>query len=265
MNPPGETLRVAIADDHELFRQGLRGMLEQAGIEVVGEAADGTEAAALALQLRPDVMVLDLNMPGTSGLQALRRIARGCPEVRTVVLTVSVADEDVLEALAGGACGYLLKDAHPRRLAEGIRQAAEGQALLSGEVARALAARVRADEEARAAAAAGAEDEGSSAAPAAMVSRAARARGGAPPVGGRGSAPAGSNPALAAPPAQPALTQREHDVLRLIVAGEDNVAIGRALSISPHTVKQHVTNIFEKLEVSSRVQAAVHAVRAGLA
>jgi DNA-binding NarL/FixJ family response regulator len=241
-------LRVAIADDHQLFRQGLRGMLEEAGMEVVGEASDGAEAAALAQELRPDVVVLDLNMPGTSGIQALRRIARNCPDVQTVVLTVSAAEDDVLEALAGGACGYLLKDAHPRRLAEAIRQAAEGQALLSHEVARALAERVRADAEARTADAHAAARAAARPAP----------PGGSRPAGKGGSAPAGFDPA------QSALTPRECDVLRLIVEGEDNVAIGEALSISRHTVKQHVTNIFEKLEVSSRVQAAVHAVRAGL-
>ncbi|HXB63865.1 MAG TPA: response regulator transcription factor [Solirubrobacteraceae bacterium] len=249
MNSGGETLRVAIADDHELFRQGLRGMLEEAGMEVVGEACDGTDAVALARELRPDVVVLDLNMPGTSGIQALRQIARNCPDVQTVVLTVSVAEDDVLEALAGGACGYLLKDTSPRRLAEGIRQAADGQALLSREVARALAERVRADAEVRTADAR------------AAAQAAARP---AAPGAGRSTAGGSTAPAGAGSHAQPALTQREREVLHLIVAGEDNVAIGKALSISPHTVKQHVTNIFEKLEVSSRVQAAVHAVRAGL-
>jgi two-component system nitrate/nitrite response regulator NarL len=218
-------------------------MLEDAGMEVVGEAADGADAAALVAKLQPEVAVLDLNMPGTSGLQALRRIARSNPDIQTVVLTVSADDGDVLEALAAGACGYLLKDTNVERLADGIRQAAAGHMVLSGEVAKALIARVRAEvrDGARTAqddSSAG-PDDGSAAGVAAAV---------ASEEAGEGSA----------------LTPREREVLRLIVAGADNVAIGRELSISPHTVKQYVTNIFEKLGVHSRVQAAVYAVRTGL-
>jgi two-component system nitrate/nitrite response regulator NarL len=231
-----DALRVVIADDHQLFREGLRGMLQDAGMEVVGEATDGAEAAALVKELRPEVAVLDLNMPGTSGLQALRRIARSNPDIQTVVLTVSAEDDDVVEALAAGACGYLLKDTHVDRLADGIRQAAAGHMVLSGEVASALIVRVRAEVDAHGGGA-GAERDGASGAETAVAE---------------------------AVEERPALTPREREVLRLIVEGADNVAIGKALSISPHTVKQYVTNIFEKLGVHSRVQAAVHAVRAGL-
>jgi DNA-binding NarL/FixJ family response regulator len=232
-------LRVVIADDHQLFREGLKGMLQDAGMEVVGEAADGADAAALVQKLEPEVAVLDLNMPGTSGLQALRRIARSNPDIQTVVLTVSAEDGDVVEALAAGACGYLLKDTHVDRLADGIRQAAAGHMVLSGEVSGALVARVRAEAEAQAPPAdAGSEGEGASVATASAAATASEEH--------------------------PALTPREQEVLQLIVGGSDNVAIGQALSISPHTVKQYVTNIFEKLGVHSRVQAAVHAVRAEL-
>lgn len=191
--------------------------------------------------------MLDLNMPGTSGLQALRRIARSNPDIQTVVLTVLAEDADVVEALAAGACGYLLKDTRADRLADGIRQAAAGNMVLSGEVAGALTARVRAQAQADARAApsdAGVGREGAG--------------------GGRESASAGGHAAAEAVEERPALTPREREVLRLIVEGADNVAIGSALSISPHTVKQYVTNIFEKLGVHSRVQAAVHAVRAQL-
>lgn len=233
-------LRVVIADDHQLFREGLKGMLQDAGMEIVGEAADGADAAALVAKLEPEVAVLDLNMPGTSGLQALRRIARSNPDIQTVVLTVSTDDDDVVEALAAGACGYLLKDTHVDRLADGIRQAAAGHMVLSGDVAGALVARVRAEADAQA----------------------PRADAGA---GFSGAGDSGKAATVETVEQRPALTQREQEVLRLIVEGADNVAIGRALSISPHTVKQYVTNIFEKLGVRSRVQAAVHAVRAGLA
>jgi two-component system, NarL family, nitrate/nitrite response regulator NarL len=218
---------VVIADDHHLFREGLRGMLEAGGLEVVGEAQDGAEAVALAHGLAPQVVVLDLHMPGTSGLDALRGIARTCPDVQTVVLTVSDADADVLAALAAGACGYLLKDTRADRLADSVRQAAEGHLVLSREIARALIAHVRAGADA---AQAGASAE-------AEVRETAD---------------------------RLVLTPREVEVLHLISEGADNSAIGVALSISPHTVKQYVTNIFEKLGVHSRVQAAVYAVRAGL-
>jgi two-component system, NarL family, nitrate/nitrite response regulator NarL len=238
----GNALRVVIADDHQLFREGLKGMLQDAGMEVVGEAADGADAAALVQKLEPEVAVLDLNMPGTSGLQALRRIARSNPDIQTVVLTVSAEDGDVVEALAAGACGYLLKDTHVDRLADGIRQAAAGHLVLSGDVAKALIVRVRAEVEAHP------EPAGASAGPGGTSADAAEA-----------AAAAGE-----AVEERPALTPREREVLRLIVEGADNVAIGRALSISPHTVKQYVTNIFEKLGVHSRVQAAVYAVRAEL-
>lgn len=204
-------------------------MLQDAGMTVVGEASDGADAVALARELKPEVIVMDLSMPGTSGLQALRRIAQSNPAIQTIVLTVSAEDADVLEALEAGACGYLLKDTRADRLADGIRQAAEGHMVLSGEVARALMARVRADaaqSEAAAEAAAEAGEAGES--------------------------------------ERPELTPREAEVLQLIAEGADNIAIGLELSISPHTVKQYVTNIFEKLGVRSRVQAAVYAVRSGL-
>jgi two-component system nitrate/nitrite response regulator NarL len=225
--PSGNALRVVIADDHRMFRDGLRGMLQDAGMAVVGEAADGADAVALARELEPDVLVLDLNMPGVSGLEALALLAGSRGEVQVVVLTVSAEDGDVLRALEAGACGYLLKDMRADLLADGIRQAAEGHMVLSSEVARALMARVRADASANAV---------------------------------RAEAQAGESAAQE----RSALTPREEEVLRLIAQGADNIAIGLELSISPHTVKQYVTNIFEKLGVRSRVQAAVYAVRIGL-
>jgi DNA-binding NarL/FixJ family response regulator len=225
VDPLGNALRVLIADDHQIFRDGLRGMLEADGMEVVGEAADGGEAAALARELAPDVLVIDLNMPRTSGIEALRQVARTSPGVQTVILTVSDDNADVLAAMAAGACGYLLKDTRVDQLAGSIRQAAEGHMVISGEVARALMAHVRAE-------LAAAEADGD-------------------------SSPQSAEDG-------PGLTPREVEVIRLIAEGADNVAIGQALSISPHTVKQYVTNIFEKLGVRSRVQAAVYAVRAGL-
>jgi two-component system nitrate/nitrite response regulator NarL len=209
---------VLIADDHQIFRDGLRGMLESGGMKIVGEAGDGVEAVALTQSLIPDVVVIDLNMPKASGLEVLRQIRISNPEVQAVVLTVSDADADVLDALVAGACGYLLKDTRVDLLASGIRQAAEGQMVLSRQVSRALMAQVR-------------------------------------------SGVKSSEDPVAIPLE---LTPREIQVLRLLAEGADTVAIGKDLSISPHTVKQYVANIFEKLGVRSRVQAAVYAVRAGL-
>jgi DNA-binding NarL/FixJ family response regulator len=137
------TLRVVLADDHHIFREGLRAMLTSENIEVVGEAADGEQAVALVLEQHPDVVVLDLGMPGTPGLAALREILQADPTVHVVVLTVSAEDSDVLAALSGGACSYLLKDMRHEELAAAIRLAAAGHAVLSREVARSVAGEVR--------------------------------------------------------------------------------------------------------------------------
>jgi DNA-binding NarL/FixJ family response regulator len=220
MESTDSPLRVVLADDHHFFREGLRGMLEAAGVSVVGEAKDGTEAVALVGELKPDLIVIDLDMPDTSGAEALRQITAIGPEVRMIVLSASAAEADVLDALEAGACGYILKDTQPEDLIDGIRHRAASQVVLSRAVARALVGR------------------------ASPSNHRGKARGGAIDL--------------------PALTARERDVLRLIVRGADNIAIGLDLSISRHTVKQHVTNIFEKLDVHSRVEAAVYAVRTGL-
>jgi DNA-binding NarL/FixJ family response regulator len=214
-------LRVVLADDHHFFREGLRGMLEAAGVSVVGEAKDGAQAVELAGELRPDLVVIDLDMPDTSGAEALHQIAAIGADVRTIVLSASAAEPDVLDALEAGACGYILKDTRPEDLIDGICHRADSQVVLSRAVARQLVGR---------------------ASP--RYNAAGKARGRAKEL--------------------PALTARERDVLRLIVRGADNIAIGLELSISRHTVKQHVTNIFEKLNVHSRVEAAVYAVRTGL-
>ncbi len=195
-------------------------MLETAGVRVVGEARDGVEAVALAGELQPDLVVIDLDMTNTVGAEALQRLADASPQTKTVVLTTSAGDVDVIEALQAGACGYILKDTQPEELIDGIRQTAGSQVVLSREVVRVLVKHTNAN--------------------------------GRPPEQARS---VGDSPAL---------TPREQDVLRLIVEGADNAAIGLELSISRHTVKQHVTNIFEKLGVRTRVEAAVHAVRSGL-
>jgi DNA-binding NarL/FixJ family response regulator len=220
VDPAPNTLRVVLADDHHFFREGLRGMLESAGVTVVGEARDASEAIALADELKPDVIVIDLSMSDASGADVLRRIAAVSPEARAVVLTSAVEETNAIDALEAGASGYILKNTCVEELIDGIRQTASSQVVLSRELVLALVRRANANNHA-------ARPDGS------MID--------------------GSM-----------LTTREKDVLQLIAGGADNITIGLELSISRHTVKQHVTNIFEKLGVRTRVEAAVYAVRAGL-
>lgn len=209
---------MVLADDHHFFREGLRGMLAEDGIDVVGEAADGDGAVALAKRLSPDLVLIDLEMPGMSGIEALSQIVDHDAAARVSVLTVSQAEEQMLRALDAGACGYLLKDTRREELVGGIRLLAAGHAVLPHGFVQTLAQRTD-----------------------------------------RNAAP--TKPKIAA---GIALSSRELEVIRLIAEGADNATIGLELSISRHTVKQHVTNILEKLAVEGRVQAAVYAVRAGL-
>lgn len=210
-------IRVVVVDDHHLFRQGLRELLQEEGLEVVGEASDGSEAVRVVGETAPDVVVMDLHMPGMSGLEAVREISRLSPAAWVLMLTVSSADEDVAEAIVAGACGYLLKDAPVEQVVDGVRAAARGEALLSSSVAARLLARLRGD----------------------------------------------GDPASVG--ARPELTDREREVLALIAAGKDNGEIAEELFVSPQTVKNHVSNVLEKLQVENRIQAAVQAVRRGLA
>jgi DNA-binding NarL/FixJ family response regulator len=189
-------------------------MLENEGIAVVGEAADGKEVVSLVASLAPDVAVIDLKMPGGSVAETIAGITAANTGTGVLVLTVSAEDEDILEALTAGADGYLLKDTPAEQLVGGIRQTAAGSSVLAPEAMRALLAKL----------------------PGIVVEQPQTK-------------------------AEPSLSAREHEVLRLLVAGAENAEIGRELSISRHTVKQHVTNIFGKLDVTSRVQAAVRAVR----
>ena len=209
-------IRVLIADDHAVVRQGLRTFLDlQADIDVVGEAADGEEAIAAAAQHAPDVILLDLVMPGLDGIGALRRLRERAPGSRVIVLTSFGEDERLFTALRAGATGYLLKDVEPAELVRGIRTAYAGQSPLSP----AVAARV--------------------------VEELA--------TGGGGRAAADE------------LTPRELEVLCLIARGRSNKRIALELGVAEKTVKTHVGHVLAKLGVSDRTQAALYAVREGLA
>ena len=137
-----DKLRVALADDHHFFREGLRNVLTSEGMAVVGEAEDAHGAMVLARELAPDVLVIDLNMADTSSVEAIREIVAERPETHVVVLTVSVDENDVREALTAGARAYLLKDARASEIAGAIRQAASDQGVVSGEIMRALVAQM---------------------------------------------------------------------------------------------------------------------------
>jgi DNA-binding NarL/FixJ family response regulator len=136
-------MRIMIVDDHPITRAALRSLLEGHGFTVAGEAADGEEAIELARRLLPDLVLLDLSMPGLDGLQALPRLRQAAPETEVVVLTASGTEQNLLAAIRGGAAGYLLKSEPPDRIADFLRGVAKGEAALSGEVARRLLEQVR--------------------------------------------------------------------------------------------------------------------------
>ena len=208
-------IRVLIADDHAVVRQGLRTFLElQDAIEVVGEAADGEAAVAETERLKPGIALMDLVMPRLAGDEAIRRIAAVSPATRVVVLTSFAEDDKLFPAVRAGAAGYLLKDVQPRELVGAIRAADAGETILHPTVAARLL------------------DE----------------------VAGR------ANPSPRTP-----LTERELEVLALIATGMANKLIALELGVAERTVKTHVSNLLGKLGLSDRTQAALWAVREGLA
>jgi two-component system, NarL family, response regulator LiaR len=143
-SPPADPpVRALVVDDHQLFRRGLRDLLEDQGIAVVGEAADGAEAVRLALHARPDVVVMDLNMPVMGGIEATRQLVARAPEAKVLVVTIDEDDDAVLEAISAGAVGFLLKDASIAEIAEAVRAAAAGQSHLSSKAAGALVGHLR--------------------------------------------------------------------------------------------------------------------------
>jgi DNA-binding NarL/FixJ family response regulator len=203
-------ITILLVDDHPVVRAGLRGMLEaEPDLRVVGEAASGAEAVTAAAAFTPDVILMDLRMPGGDGASATERILRGGSSSRVVVLTTYETDADILRAVEAGACGYLLKDASPADLAAAVRAAARGETVLAPSVAGKLLRQVR-------------------------------------------------------QPAQPGLSAREAEVLRLVARGLTNADIGRELHISEATVKTHLLRVFNKLDVGDRTAAVTTAMARGL-
>jgi len=220
------TVRILVVDDHTLFRRGLTALLARdPRIEVVGDAADAGEALRRARELAPDVILLDNHLPGVNGVDALPGLREAAPAARILMLTVSEDAQDLAAALRGGACGYLLKTIEGDALVAAILRAMRGESVVAEEMTGKLVAAYR--------------DAAS------------------PPA-----APAPAPRAPVSPLEQ--LSPREQDILRGIARGASNKEIGRDLGIAETTVKIHVQHVLRKLDVSSRVQAAVIASEHGL-
>lgn len=208
---------VLIAEDHPVFRDGLRALVGALdGGQVVAEASNGDEAVELALAVQPDVVVMDLNLPGTNGVEATRRIVTASPHVRVLVLTMFDDQDSVFAAMRAGARGYLLKDADQAEIARAIEAVADGEAIFGPAVATRVLAYFASAADARASS------------------------------------------------VFPNLTEREHEVLELVAQGHANAAIAWRLGLSEKTIRNHVSNIFTKLQVADRAQAIVRAREAGL-
>src|SRR5687768_5801164 len=211
-----EPLRVVVADDHPVYREGLATLLASvAGLTVVGTAADGVEAVRLAREEQPDVVVMDVQMPGLDGIEATRQVTGESPSVGVVVLTMSEDDSTVFAAVRAGARGYLLKGADQEEVLRAITTVASGSAVFGPALARRITEFFAAG-------------------------------------------PSGPETAF------PQLTAREREVLGLVAAGRSNAQIAAALHLSPKTVRNNVSNVLTKLQVTDRAQAIVRAREAGL-
>jgi DNA-binding NarL/FixJ family response regulator len=207
-----EPLRILIADDHPLFRHGVQALLSATpDTEVVGEASTGEEAISLAATLQPDVILMDIQMPGVNGIEATRRILRESPQVRILMVTMFEDEASVFTAMRAGARGYVLKDTEKTELLRAINAVGNGEAIFSSAVATRLLDFFAAPR---------------------------------PPL---------------LPQAFPELTDREREILDLIAQGHNNHEIAGRLVLSPHTVRNYVSNIFSKLQVADRAQAIVRA------
>jgi DNA-binding NarL/FixJ family response regulator len=212
-----DTLRVLIADDHPIFRNGIRALLASLpDIEVAGEATSGDEAIAQAGALQPDLVLMDLKMPGIGGIEATRRILLASPHIRVLVVTMFEDDHSVFAAMRAGARGYVVKDVNPAEMLRAVRAVGSGEAIFSP----AIAAR--------------------------LIEFFAAPRAPVPPQ------------------TFPELSEREREILDLIAQGASNAEIASRLVLSPKTVRNHVSNIFSKLQVADRAHAIIRARDAGL-
>ena len=216
MNP----IRVLIVDDHTLFRSGIKLLLQRdGGFEVAGEAGDGLEGVKRAKSLKPDIVLLDLHMPGISGREAVQLIIEEVPETRVVMLTVSEDAEDLVDCLRAGATSYLLKNIETDYLIEAIHRAARGESVMSPQMTAKLVREFR-----------------------------TQPKNGFPPLA----------------EGHEKLSPREKEIITHLARGASNKEVARTLGVAESTVKIHVQSILKKLNLTSRVQAAVYAVEHGL-
>ncbi len=214
MNEPS-TATLVVIDDHPLFRRGVADLIDMSDqLTIVGSAASGQEGIAMAKDLRPDLVLLDLNMKGMDGIETLKTIKEMDLDSRVIMLTVSDNEEDVVAALRAGADGYLLKDMEPEDILDRLQEAAAGRLVISPKLTELLARALRQE-----------------------------------------SQPTDADTAN--------LTERERQILKLIATGRSNKLIARELDIAEATVKVHVKNMLKKLNLKSRVEAAVWAVEHG--
>ena len=210
-----EVQTILVVDDHPLMRKGILQLIAmEPSLRLVGEAGDGQQGVELAHRLRPDLILLDLNMRGLSGMEALKALKAADLDTRVIILTVSDSEEDVVAALRLGADGYLLKDMEPEEVLHSLKTAAQGRIALGERVAAILADTLRHEAQPR-------------------------------------------------PIDSVKLTEREREILSLIAAGCSNKLIARKLKITEGTVKVHVKHLLRKLDLASRVEAAVWAVKHG--
>ncbi len=211
-----EPIRVLIADDHTLFRAGLHALLNLfSDILVVGEASTGEEAITKAEAVQPDIILMDVQMPGVNGIEATRRSVRTSPNIGIIVVTMFEDNESVFSAMRAGAHGYILKEAGEEEVLRAIHSVSKGEALFGPAIARRLMNFF-------------------------------------------------SQPEVVSNPVFPELTEREREILELIARGENNAAIAQRLVLSPHTIRNHISNIFSKLQVADRAEAIIRAREAGL-
>lgn len=213
-------IKVLIADDHQVVREGLSAILRtKEEIEVVGEVKDGAEAVEQARRLKPDVILMDISMPGMNGVEATRQIKREQPEVGVVVLTMYDEEEHIYDLVKAGATGYLLKDSDSSQIVKAIKTVARGESLIHPSVASKI-----------------------------LHEFSSLAQGKGQPVKKKTQE----------------LSEREVEVLKLVAEGKTNKEIANVLNLSEKTIKNHVRNIFHKLQVYNRTQAAMHGLRKGL-